>query len=57
VVRERLQVYHQTTPLLIDFYRRRGMYAEVDGKGSEDSIFEAIIGIVNGKQRDRTASL
>jgi adenylate kinase len=57
VIRDRLQVYHRTTRPLIDFYRRSGLYVEVDGKGSEDSIFEAIVGIVNGKQRDRTASL
>ena len=57
VVRDRLQVYHQTTRPLIDFYRRRGLYVEVDGKGSEDLVFEDIVGIVNRKLRDRTASL
>ena len=56
VVRERLRIYHQTTPLLIDFYRQRGQYVEVNGEGSADLIFESIVGIVNGKQRDRTAS-
>jgi adenylate kinase len=56
VVRERLQIYRQTTRPLIDFYRQRGQYVEVDGKGSEDLIFESIVGIVNGKKRDRTAS-
>ena len=56
VVRERLQIYRQTTTQLIDFYRQRGRYVEVDGKGSEDLIFQSIVGIVNGKQWDRTAS-
>jgi adenylate kinase len=56
VVRERLQIYHQTTPQLIDFYKQRGRYVEVDGRGSEDSIFESIVEFVDGKQRDRTAS-
>jgi adenylate kinase len=47
VIRERLQVYHQTTRPLIDFYRQRGQYAEVDGAAEVERIFDAMIRILN----------
>lgn len=56
VVRERLQVYHQTTRPLIDFYRQRGQYLEVEGDAEAGSIFESIIGILNGIKRKRAGS-
>ncbi len=57
VIRERLQVYRQTTRPLIDFYRGRGQYVEVNGEAEVDQIFGSMIRILNGDQRDRTASL
>jgi len=56
VVRERLQVYHQTTQPLIDFYQRRGLFLKVDGEGSVDGIFHSIVEILNGEGKNRTAS-
>jgi adenylate kinase len=56
VVRERLQVYHQTTQPLIEHYQRRRQYVEVDGTGSADQIFDTIVEIVNGEKENRTAS-
>lgn len=56
VVRERLQVYHQTTQPLVDFYRRRGQFVEVDGAGDVGRIFDSIVRIVNGEEQNRTAS-
>jgi adenylate kinase len=56
VVRGRLQVYEQATRPLIDFYLSRCRYVEVNGEGSAEQVFKAIIGIVNGKKQDRTAS-
>jgi adenylate kinase len=50
VVRERLQVYHQTTQPLVDFYRRRGQFVEVDGAGDVDQVFESIVRVVNGEE-------
>jgi adenylate kinase len=55
VVRDRLQVYHQTTRPLIDFYRQRGKYVEVGGDAEVHRIFDAIIGILHGVQGNRTA--
>ncbi len=56
VVRERLRIYHATTQPLIEFYRLRSQYVEVDGEGNADQVFDAIVGIVNGQERKRTAS-
>jgi adenylate kinase len=47
VIRERLQVYHRTTRPLIDFYRQRGKYAEVDGEAKVEHIFDAMTRILN----------
>lgn len=56
VIRERLQVYSQTTRPLIDFYRQRGQYVEVDGEAEAGSIFDAIIGILDGIKRKHAES-
>jgi adenylate kinase len=50
VVRERLQVYHRETRPLIDHYRAKDLYSEVDGSGSVEGIFESILGIVRERQ-------
>jgi adenylate kinase len=57
VVRERLRVYHHTTQPLVDFYRRRGQYLEVNGEAEAGQIFESIVGILDGEERNRTAFL
>ncbi len=50
VVRERLQVYYKNTRPLIDHYRAKARYSEVDGSGSAEGIFESILGIVRERQ-------
>ena len=57
VIRERLQVYHQTTRPLIDFYQQRGQYVAVVGEGEASQIFSSIVGILDGKKQNRTATL
>ena len=39
-VRRRLEVYHQSTAPLLDFYRDRGLLREVDADGSEHEVTE-----------------
>jgi adenylate kinase len=56
VVKERLRVYQNNTRPLIDFYRSREVYFEVDGSGTVDSIFESILGIVNARLSRGVAS-
>jgi adenylate kinase len=46
VVRERLLVYRQSTKPLIDYYRDRAAYVEVNGEGSVDDIYDSIRRIV-----------
>ncbi len=50
VVRERLQVYHRNTRPLIDHYRAKGQYLEVDGSGSVEGIFGSILQIVRERE-------
>ncbi len=57
VIRERLQVYRQTTRPLIDFYRRRSQYVEVDGGAEVDRIFDSMVRILDGERPNRAASL
>ncbi len=55
VVEERLQVYHQLTEPLIQYYRSRGCYAEVDGEQSADQIHGAIMAIMKARLGQRGA--
>jgi len=48
VIRERLEVYHRSTQPLIDFYRQRSHYRQVDGEGAADQVFDSIVGVVDG---------
>jgi len=43
VVRRRLEVYHESTAPLIDFYRGRGLLREIDADGSEDDVTERAV--------------
>ncbi len=56
VVRERVQVYHLTTRPLIEFYRNRGQYVEINGEEEVERIFDSLIGIVNRKAQERPLS-
>jgi adenylate kinase len=41
-VRARLEVYHQQTSPLIDFYRQFGLLSEVDGSGDIENVSSAL---------------
>lgn len=41
-IRERLQVYHQRTSPLKDYYSKNGKYMRIDGNGSMEEISHAI---------------
>jgi adenylate kinase len=47
IIRNRMRVYRESTQPLIDYYRRRGVLAEVDGEGDIDAV-AARIGEVLG---------
>jgi adenylate kinase len=46
VIAERLQVYHETTQPLIQYYQTKDVYIEVDGDKAVDEIYQAIMNIV-----------
>ena len=46
-VRQRLQVYHEQTQPLIDFYKSRGILRMVDGSGSITDALSAVIEVLN----------
>jgi adenylate kinase len=46
-IQHRLEVYHQQTEPVIDFYKQAGKYFHVDGNGTIEQIFERICGILN----------
>ncbi len=41
-IKHRLEVYHQQTEPVIDFYKQAGKYFHVDGNGTIEQIFERI---------------
>ena len=41
-IKERLNVYHQRTAPLRDYYKKQGKYLAVDGNGTVDEIFDSI---------------
>ena len=45
-VKNRLEVYHQQTQPLIDYYKKEGILAQVDGTQSMDQVFEDIVKIL-----------
>ena len=48
VIENRYDVYTSSTAPLIEFYRSRGLLAEVDGKADPDAIFARIMEIIGG---------
>jgi len=56
VITARLEVYARDTAPLLDFYRRRGLLAEIDGLGKHDDVLASLLAhltVVNG---DRPAA-
>ena len=47
-VKNRLNVYHESTQPLIDFYKEQGVLREVDGTQDMKDVFAAIINILEG---------
>src|SRR5271167_1189266 len=47
-VRERIKVYHAATQPLLDYYRRLGLLAEVDGVGRPDDVAKRVLSSLKG---------
>ena len=46
-VRERLRVYRENTEPVVEHYRERGELVEIDGEGTPDEVFDAIVDAVD----------
>ncbi len=46
VIRNRLKVYRESTAPLIDYYRNRGIFYEVDGVGKVEEVLRRIEGVL-----------
>ena len=44
VVAERLRVYHEQTEPLVEYYAALGLLRRVDGSGTPDEVFAAVLG-------------
>jgi len=49
-VEKRLQIYHEQTQPLIEFYQSRGILKEVDGTKNMNNVFDEIISVVENIQ-------
>ncbi len=47
VIRGRLDVYHQQTAIVSEYYTAQGKYASVDGLGTMDEVFERIANVID----------
>ena len=43
VIAARLEVYARDTAPLLDYYRTRGLLAEIDGRGKHDDVLAALL--------------
>jgi adenylate kinase len=48
-VKKRLEVYFRDTTPLIDYYRRQGKLAEINGEGAVKEVTDRIVGTVGGR--------
>jgi adenylate kinase len=51
-LRRRLQEYHSKTSPLIEYYTRQTLVRAIQGVGSIESILQAVIAVIEGKQCD-----
>lgn len=49
VVRQRLRVYQENTRPLVDYYACRGVLVNVDGIGTVDQVFEAVLAALRAR--------
>ncbi len=47
IIAARLEVYARDTAPLLDYYRDRGLLAEVDGRGKHDDVLDALLARLN----------
>ena len=48
VIRNRIEVYRAQTAVVADYYSAVGKYAEVNGLGTMDEVFDRLSGVIDG---------
>lgn len=52
-VRHRLEVYHRDTEPVVEFYRRRGVFATIDAEGDIDEVYRKVRGTIRARMELR----
>jgi adenylate kinase len=55
VISARLEVYARDTAPLLDYYRARGLLAEIDGLGKHDDVLQSLLSLLNLAATERPA--
>ena len=50
VIRNRIEVYRQQTEIVAEHYTRQQKYAEVNGLGTMDEVFERLCAVIDNKR-------
>ncbi len=51
VIRGRLNVYHQQTEVVANYYTQQGKYASVNGLGTMDEVFNRIVEVIDSLKK------
>ncbi|MBO8428786.1 MAG: adenylate kinase, partial [Bacteroidetes bacterium] len=46
IIENRIKTYHQKTEPLVNYYKERGKYFEIDGDGTVEDIFKKISDLI-----------
>ena len=47
VIRDRIKVYHEQTAVVADFYAKQGKFADINGLGTMDEVFDRICQVID----------
>ena len=47
VIRGRIKVYHEQTAIVADFYAKQGKFADINGLGTMDEVFDRICQVID----------
>ena len=47
VIRDRIKVYHEQTAVVADFYAKQGKFADINGLGTMDEVFDRIWQVID----------
>jgi len=52
-VRRRLEVYHRETEPVVEFYRRRGVFATIEAEGGIEDVYQRVLGTIRARMELR----